>query len=214
MLRIMTGLLAIAGVMSEPVGAAAQSPEELVQSTADKVLTVLQTEAKKKERDPKVLYRLVDEVILPVVDLEGMSKLILAKHWRTATPEQRQRFMVAYRDMMVRTYTLSMLDYADTTYKILPARGKSGEKYVTVYTELLPGQGRAKIAVDYRLRRVEGEWRVFDVVIDGISLVKNYRTSFGEEITRAGLDALILRMEDKTSEPPPMQKPVAAESAK
>jgi len=177
------------------VSAAAKEPREIVQETSDRVLDIINNKGEELENDPEARMRLIDEIILPVIDFEVFSQLVLATDWRTATPEQRTQFMEAFKSMMARAYTKSLSDYAGTRVSVLPARGEQREEYRTVSTEIRTVQSQAPLRVDYSFRLNEGRWKAYDLTIDGLSLVKNFRSSFGNEIDRHGLDALIKRLE-------------------
>ena len=181
--------------------ATVEEAEHLVRDTAQQVLDILAENRDKVQKDPAFLYGLVNEVILPKVDFTAMSKLVLAKHWRKATPEQRERFVQAFKGMLVRTYTRSLSEYAgNTEINYGKTISQRNGKYVTVKTEILR-KGRKPIPVDYKLRRSrDGQYRIYDVVIEGLSLVKNYRTSFAKQISEQGLDALIADLERKNRE--------------
>ena len=194
MLNKLIAVLLSFGLMNSAVALAAQPPEALVKDASQRVMKILVEEQERVEKDPQFLYGLVNEVILPLIDFDAMTKLTLGKHWRTATPEQRERFMEEYKMMLVRTYTKSLADYAGSEIIYLPARGADDGKRATVYTEVDRGDGRPRVPVTYSLRKVGDEWLVYDVVIDGLSLVKNYRTSFNEEIAQTSLQALIERL--------------------
>ena len=192
-LKMFVALLLGLSLTGPAAAVAAQTPEELVHDASQRVMKILVEEHDKVDSDPQFLYGLVDEVILPMIDFEAMTKLTLGKHWRTATPEQRERFMDEYRSMLVRTYTKSLKEYTGARITYLPARENDGKSTV-VYTEVDRGDGRPSVPVNYSLRYTGDQWLVYDVVIDGLSIVKNYRTSFNEEITQTSLQALIERL--------------------
>jgi phospholipid transport system substrate-binding protein len=194
LLNTLIAMLLSFALMNSAVAAAGQSPDELVKDASQRVMKILTDEQARIESDPQFLYGLVDEVILPLIDFDAMTKLTLGKHWRTATPEQRERFMAEYKTMLVRTYTKSLADYAGSDIIYLPSRAEPDSSRVTIYTEVDRGDGRPRVPVNYSLRKVGDEWLVYDVVIDGLSLVKNYRTSFNEEIAQTSLQALIDRL--------------------
>lgn len=173
-----------------------RDPVDLVETTADRVLSELREDPERTRENPEFLFDLVDEIILPLIDFEGMSRLILARHWRTATPEQRERFTEAFRDMLVRTYTRQMAEHMDKDIRVLPHRSFRDERMALVATEVVMGQGESNIPVTYRLRPVDGEWKVFDLEVEGLSFVTNFRTAFGAEVEKEGLDALIRRLEE------------------
>ncbi|MGH8504013.1 MAG: MlaC/ttg2D family ABC transporter substrate-binding protein [Gammaproteobacteria bacterium] len=190
---LLTSLLAI--TLSAPLSAATKEPREIVKETSDQVLDIINNRGKELEKDPEARKRLIDQIILPVIDFQAFSQLVLATDWRTATPEQRARFMEAFKGMLARTYTRSLSDYAGTRVNVLPTRGEQREDYRTVHTEIRTNQGQAPLRVDYSFRFTDGQWKAYDLTIDGLSLVKNFRSSFRNEINRNGLDALIKRLE-------------------
>src|SRR5690606_35927021 len=150
-------------------------------------------------------YHLVEDLILPHLDFESFSRLTLGKHWRQASPEQREAFTREFRSMLMHTYASSLNTYAGETFEHAGERNE-GEGRVLVQTRFVRVQGEP-VRVDYRLHRRDGEWKIYDVVIEGVSLVLNYRSSFGEEISRGGLDQLIQRMADKEAKPPAVKVP-------
>ncbi|WP_242467012.1 MlaC/ttg2D family ABC transporter substrate-binding protein [Ectothiorhodospira shaposhnikovii] len=178
-----------------PVVAATQDPVKLVEQTSTQVLNMLREDPERTRNDPDFIYGLVDDIILPVVDVQGMSRLILARHWRTATPVQRERFTNAFQSMLMRTYALQMAEHMDKDIRVLPHRSRQDERMASVATEIVMGQGRSNIPVIYSLRPVDGEWKVFDLTVEGLSFVTNFRTNFGAEVDRHGLESLIERLE-------------------
>jgi len=192
---LLASLVTLAIALGAPLSAATKEPREIVQETSDQILDIINNRGEELENDPEARMRLIDEIILPVIDFEVFSQLVLATDWRAASPEQRTEFMDAFKGMMARAYTKSLSDYAGTRVNVLPARGEQRDDYRTVRTEIRTVQGRAPLRVDYSFRFNEGRWRAYDLTIDGLSLVKNFRSSFGNEIDRHGLDALIKRLE-------------------
>lgn len=169
----------------------AAEAEQLVRENASKVLAILNENKGNLANNPKLIYTLVDEIIEPNVDYDSMAKLILKKYWRTATPEQRQRFIKEFKGMLIRTYTRSLNEYAGNTEIIfLKSVSKKEGKYVTVYSEIVQS-GKPNIPVNYSLIRKDDGYKIYDVVIEGLSLVKNYHTSFSPKIEQIGLDGLI-----------------------
>ncbi len=187
---VLTGVLVFGGA----VNAAVQSPEDMVRDTSQRALAVLDKDLDKIRSDPAYVYKLIDEIILPVLDFEAFSKLTLGKNWKTATPQQRERFMAAFKDMLVRTYTKSLTEYQGAKIEIAPPRDKGNEKYQTVDTRLSTNNGASSLQVSFRFRRSDSQWKAYDLEIDGLSMVKNFRTSFTQEINQTSLDALIDRL--------------------
>jgi phospholipid transport system substrate-binding protein len=173
--------------------------ENLAKTTVDKVLQVIRAEKSEFEADPSKLYALVDEVVLPNFDFERMSKLVLAQNWNSATADQKKRFAKEFRALIVRTYARSLLDYTDQEIKFLPSRNDD-ERRATVRTEVTkPGTSKS-IPIDYEMYLPSNQWKVYDVKVDGVSLVMNYRSSYAEEIRKNGLDGLIEQLKNKSSD--------------
>lgn len=172
----------------------APAPQQLVIDTTEQMLGVLRDKGPQLEQNPALIYDLVGDIVLPHFDFVRMSAWTLGKYWRQASQEQKRRFVIAFRQMLVRTYAVALLEYKGQTIEYLPLRGDPGGGDVTVRTQVVQ-RGRAPIAIYYSLWERDGRWRVYDVSVDGISLVANFRTSFAAEIKDNGLEALITRLE-------------------
>lgn len=178
--------------------AAEQNARDMVESAATRAVQALKESKSELEKNPAEIYDFVREYLLPYFDFEYASRLVLGKHWRSATPEERDRFQEAFQRTLIRSYASSMLQYSDQQITFLPYRETPGSDETTVKTEIETDSGKP-VAVDYNLRRNgKGEWKVYDVIIDGISVVLNYRGTFASEIRRMnGLAPLIDRMEER-----------------
>ena len=171
-------------------------PDKFLQEKAQRVMAELKRDGGAIRNDIDKLYALVEREILPSVDFTAMSKLILGKHWKKATPEQRKAFIRAFRNLLVNTYTKSLKQYANQEIRFFPERTKIKGKYATVYSEFVPGNGQRNVPVIYKLRKdKDGNWKAYNLEIEGLSVVKNFRTDFNAEINAKGLDALIARLE-------------------
>ena len=170
-----------------------RTPEQIVDQTSFEVLTIINENNDKIRNDPEFVNQVIDEKILPYVDVKAMGKLILGKYWKTATEAQRNAFIKEFQDMLVRTYSKSIADYGDAKIKVLPVRGQQSNKLHRVKTELDLGSGEP-LQVEWMFRRINGEWKAFDLIVGGLSMVKNFRTSFTQEISETSLDALINRL--------------------
>ena len=172
-----------------------RTPVELVEETANAVATRVATDRERLAANPSELYALVDEVFLPVFDTRYAGRLILGRHGRTATPEQRDQFVESFYQFLVRSYASSMLRFRKDNIRIFPAPPgqASNPKRTVVRTKMRLDDG-SSVSVDYSLRLTERGWRVFDVRIEGISYVQTYRSQFDVEISANGLDATIARM--------------------
>jgi len=171
----------------------------LVEQTANQMLNKLRAERKVIDEHPGRIYELVNEIVLPHFDFERMSTWVLGKYWRRATPEQRKAFIEQFRTLLVRTYAKSLSSYTDNKLTYLPFRGGPSQTDVTVRTEV-DQPGGFPIPIDYSLYLKGGEWKVYDVTIDGVSLVTNYRTTFANQIRQDGLDKLIASLASRNKQ--------------
>jgi phospholipid transport system substrate-binding protein len=179
------------------VGQAASGPQELVKETTDQTLLRLQRERTVLQQNPDGIYDLVKEVITPHFDFVRISTWVLGKYWRTASKDQKLRFVTAFRTILVQTYGVVLLDYTDQEIRYLPLRDDPASGDVTVRTEVVQPNGKV-VSINYQLYLNNGAWKVYDISVEGVSLVTNFRTSFATEIKQSGLDTLIKRLEAKT----------------
>ena len=172
-----------------------RKPEQIVEETSTNILNTINDENERLRENPTLINQLINDTVIPIIDLDSMGKLILGKYWKKASAEQRTSFVDEFKDMLIRTYAKSLVDYGHAKVNVLPARDKKEGKYYTVQSELDVGSGKAPLQVAYIFRKnKQTEWKVFDLAVDGLSLVKNFRTSFNQEIRETSLDALIARL--------------------
>lgn len=176
------------------------SPQDQVMETTDRITKALRAEQAAIKANPMRLYEIVDEVVLTHFDFQRMSRWVLGKYWRKASPAQREQFAQEFRTLLVRTYAKALNDNYDQQIDLLPLRLKKGAKEVTVRTEVQLDAG-FPIPINYKMYQAEGgEWRVFDVSVDGVSLVANYRSAFGKEIRKGGLPKLIAKLSERNQQ--------------
>jgi len=190
-------VLGIAALAFASTGSAAQSPpEELVKTTSSEVLSLI-----KQTGDRQKLMQLAQEKVVPHFDFARMTQLAVGKSWQQASPVQREALAREFRELLVRTYVNALSAGANVTLKYLPQRGSGGDEVVVRTQALQPG--RAPIAIDYKMEKQGGDaWKVFDVTVDGISLVTNYRDTFNTTIASSGVDGLIQMLADKNKGQP------------
>lgn len=190
------GTIMALALLAIPAVAAPPPPHEFVRQAADQAIARIKAERAQIEQDPDRIYEVIQEQVIPHFDFVRTSKWVLGKHWRTATPEQRRRFTEEFRTMLVRTYGSSLLKYIDDKITYQPSQwdGKSPE---AVVNSTVARAGGEPILVNYRLHLEQDAWKIFDVTVDDISLVINYRSSFSNEITTKGMDALIEQLAQK-----------------
>jgi len=194
------GLAAQAADATTPAPAAvdASGPSQLIESSANVLLSGIDARRAEFRKDPAGLYDLVDSTLLPNFDTPYAAQLVLGKHWRTATPTQRKRFVDAFYKSLLYTYGDAMVDFTADRLRVLPTKVAPTDERATVRTEIKRSNG-TKVAVSYSMRKTNGAWKAWDVVIDGISYVKSYREDYGAEVDQKGLDAVIARLEAKAN---------------
>ena len=161
----------------------------VVKDTTDRMLQVLQKRRAEIDARPQIIYGLVDEIVVPNFDFERITQYAMGRFWRQADAGQRQVLVEEFRRLLVRTYAKALLNYSGQAIRILPLR-PSREGRILVQTEINQ-PGGPTVPIDYQMYLKESAWKVYDVVIDGVSLVANYRGSFAEEIRRGGIAGLI-----------------------
>ena len=169
-------------------------PQELVENSAKRMLVELDANRPMYQKDPAKLDALVANVLLPNFDTEYAARLVLGQSWRSATPEQRKRFVDAFYHSLLHNYGAALVDFTADRFAILPYKGEGNDSMATVRTEVKRSSGD-KVPVNFSLRKTDGVWKAWDVVIEGISYVKSFRTDFGSEIQQKGLDEVINRLE-------------------
>src|SRR5262245_47716024 len=175
-------------------------PRELIETSAQKMLDSLEANRAEYRKDPKKVEQLVDEVLLPHFDTQYAARLVLGKHWRTATPEQRQKFVDAFYHSLLENYGSALIEFTADKMVVLPFKGDEKSDRATVRTEVKRSDG-TRVPVNYSMRKTEQGWKAWDVTIEGISYVKNFREDFGAEIDQKGLDAVIRRLETEGVKP-------------
>jgi len=189
-------LLSVPGVASAEV-----SPEELVHKTADEILTEIKAHRDVYARDYAKLYKMADEKVLLHFDFRRMSQWVLGRFWKEATPEQRERFTSEFRDLLVGTYSQALLNYNDQKIVYLPVQRKPADTEVTVKTEVKQTGGQPNIPIHYSFyKNADGAWKVYDITIEGVSLVTNYRSVYATKIREKGMDALIAEITDNNKQ--------------
>ena len=180
----------------------AQSPLELVRDTSTQMLMTLRDEKTSINQNPARLHEMIAENVMPCFDFERMARWTLGKYWRNASLEQREEFVKEFRDLLVRSYGRVLVDYADAEIVYLPFRMKDDETQVKVNTELSRPHDNA-VKITYNLHSTTSGWKVYDVVIEGVSLVTNYRSSFMSMVRKDGIDQLIYLLASKNKKAGP-----------
>jgi phospholipid transport system substrate-binding protein len=189
-----------------PAEAKADDPSKLVQTVAQDMLKDLDADRATYKKDPSKVNALVEKHLLPVFDTKYSARLVLGKHWRTATPEQQERFVNAFYQSLLRNYGSAIVEFTGDRLKVYPSQVDPKSSNATVRTEVKRSNGQS-VPVNYTLHKTPEGWKAWDVVIEGISYVKSFREDFGAEIDQKGIDAVIERIEKGgTPQPPPGKK--------
>lgn len=175
-----------------------EAPEIMLKRTSDEVIKVLQERREAINADPGIVFDIVNDYIVPHLDDVTLAKLALGKNWRKASNEQKIEFVDQFRTLLVRTYGKSLQEFSDQKINFFPARMEAGETKVTIKSEVLQSGGPT-IPVDYRLRLKDDEWKVYDIKIDGVSLVTNYRGTFAQEMRKGGMEAVLKLLQEKNA---------------
>lgn len=188
-------LVLLAGTVPA-VSAAPAPPDEVVKTTTERLQKEIASREKEFRAEPAKLYAFVDEVVVPKFDTKYIAQLILARHWKSASDDQRKRFQAAFKDMLVHSYANALVEYhSSVKAEWQPLRMAPDATDVTVNSRLVRGEGKPPLPIGFAMRLKDGEWKVYDIVIENLSLVTSFRGQINSEIKRAGLDALIQRLE-------------------
>jgi phospholipid transport system substrate-binding protein len=173
----------------------ASSPQKLIETSSKALLADLDAHRAAYRKDINGLYKVIDAQFLPHVDVPYAAQQVLGAHWKEATPEQKKRFTDALYQSLLKTYGKALIDFTSDQMKVLPYKGEAAATRATVQTTVKTSNG-TNVAVNYSMRKVsDTEWKVWDVVIEGISYVKSFRDDFGSKIDQQGLEALLSDLE-------------------
>lgn len=179
--------------------AAGQSPSDVIRASVEELVAALVAERDALEEHPERVYTLVDEMIVPHLDIERMARIVLGRHWRQASSGESRRFVEEFRGLLVRTYATSLQAYAEQEIKVLPQEAAADTQTAAVQVEI-HSPGEAVIPLTFHMHNRNGSWMVYDLKVEGISLVANFRSEFSSLIRAQGLDALIAQLAERNQE--------------
>lgn len=177
-------------------GALAASPDEataLVKRTAEKMLSTLEARRAEVNRNPAMIFAMVDDILAPHFDFQKITQGAVGQYWRTASASQQKALTDGFKQVLVRTYARSLLNYSGQEIRYLPVKPGARSNTVTVSTEVRE-PGASPVPIDYRMYDSASGWKVYDVIVNNASLVSNYRSSFETEIRDKGIDGLITKL--------------------
>ncbi|MGE5096424.1 MAG: phospholipid-binding protein MlaC [Betaproteobacteria bacterium] len=186
-----------------PAAAFAQeTPDALVKRIADEVLQIIRTDKDVASGNQRKVVELAEQKVLPHFDFTRMTRLAVGRNWSQASDAQKEALTKEFRTMLVRTYSSSLTAYKNQTIQVKPLKMAPGDNETTVRTQVVQ-QGGPPIPIDYAMEKVGNDWKVYDVVIDGASLVTTYRGSFNEQIQKGGIDGLLKTLQERNASPTP-----------
>jgi phospholipid transport system substrate-binding protein len=198
----MTKLLTFIGALAIAFSVRAQGqdlgPDQLVQKITDDVLAAVKSDKQLAAGDKQKAIKLAEEKVLPYIDFEQATRLAVGRPWNQATPEQKKRLVSEFRNMLVRTYANAIQGYQGQTLKVLPTRGKQDPEDTTVRTQFIRAGGQP-LPIDFAMRKTGEGWKVYDITVEGVSLVMTYRSEFDAVVKQEGIDGLIKRLASKNT---------------
>ena len=171
-------------------------PDELVKRNAEDVIFAIKADEEIQKGNKEKIYKLAEDKILPNFDFERIARLVLGRAWRKTNDNQKKEFISEFRTLLLKTYAVALSKYKDQEIKFKPTKFSDADEIVVVKSEIVQSGGQP-IKVNYALANNSGKWLVFDIVIEGVSLVTNYRSQFSTEIRKNGIDVLIDKLAKK-----------------
>ncbi len=196
----MSKLLAFFAVLGFALAATAQelAPDQLVQKITDEVLAAIKSDKQLAAGDKQKAIKLAEEKVLPYIDFEQATRLAVGRAWSQASAEQKKRLVGEFRNMLVRTYSNAISAYQGQTLKVLPARGKQDPEDTVVRTQFVRAGGQP-LPIEFHMRQADKTWKVYDIVVEGVSLVMTYRSEFDAVVKQEGIDGLLKRLAQKNT---------------
>ena len=191
-------LFAFSLLLAIPVFAQELGPEELVKKITADVLESIKSDKQLAAGDRQKAIKLAEEKILPHVDFEEATRLAVGRSWAQASPEQKKRLISEFRSMLLRTYSNAIQPYEGQQMKVMPVRMKPADTEVTVQNQFIRS-GAQPVKIDYSMRKTEKGWKIYDIVVEGVSLVLTYRSEFDAVVKQDGIDGLIKRLAQKNT---------------
>jgi phospholipid transport system substrate-binding protein len=175
-------------------------PEQVVQRVTEDVLAAIKSDQQLAAGDKHKAVKLAEEKVLPYIDFEEATRLAVGRAWPQATPEQRKKLVTEFRNMLVRTYSNAIEGYQGQTLKVLPSRGgkQEGKDEATVRAQFVRAGGKP-LPIEFQMRKTGQNWKVYDISVEGISLVLTYRSEFDAVVKQDGIDGLIKRLAEKNA---------------
>ncbi len=198
MLKKLIILATVAVGLSAQLVLAQEAPDALVKKNTNEILAALKADKDLAAGNQKKIEKLADEKILPLFNFTRMTQLAVGRNWKDASDAQKKSLIDEFRTLLVRTYSTSLTQFRNQTIDVKPMKMAAGDTEVVVKTQVNQPGGQP-VPIDYSMEKSGDSWKVYDVLIDGVSLVTNYRSSFNTEIQKSGIDGLIKSMSERNT---------------
>jgi phospholipid transport system substrate-binding protein len=195
----MTRLFLLSLFFAFPALAQEAGPEELVKKVTADVMAAIKSDKQLAAGDRQRALKLAEEKILPHVDFEEATRLAVGRGWAKASPEQKKQLSTEFKNMLVRTYSNAISTYEGQQMKVLPVRMKPGDTEATVHNQFTRPGNPKPVLIDYSMRKADGGWKIYDIVVEGVSLVLTYRSEFDAVVKQDGVEGLIKRLGQKNA---------------
>lgn len=197
---VQSWVLFAGALLAFSVCAQEMKPDELVKKVTDDVLAAVKGDKQLAAGDKQKALKLAEEKVLPLIDFEEATRLAVGRAWREASKEQKDKLTTEFRRMLVRTYSSAISAYEGQTIKVQPVHMKAGDTDVTVHNQYIRPGGKP-VQLDYQMRKTDSGWKIYDIVVEGVSLVLTYRSEFDAVVKQQGVDGLIKRLAEKNTPP-------------
>ncbi len=196
-MRILKTILLAVGVVLSPMIIAQSSPVPMLEQTANEIISTLKQNKANLKSNPNIVYNAVEKHLLPIVDVAGMSRSVLGRQaWMKASETQRTQFSQAFTRLVIRTYSSPLAQYSDETVQFLPVRGSLNSRFMRVNSLIVRSEGQ-NIPLTYSLVDKNGQWKIYDISVEGVSLLQSFRSQFAQVLQNSSIDEVIKQMQQK-----------------
>lgn len=196
-MRTLRRILLVIGVILSPMALAQNSPVPMLEQTANAIIKTLKENKTNLKSNPNIIYAAVEKHLVPIVDVEGMSRSVLGRQaWNKANATQKVQFSQAFTRLIIRTYSSPLAQYSDESIQFLPVRGSLNSRFMRVNSVIVRSEGQ-NIQLTYSLVNKNGQWKIYDISVEGVSLLQSFRSQFAQVLQNASIDAVIQQMQQK-----------------
>lgn len=196
-MRLLKSVLLVVTMAVSPMIIAQSSPVPMLENAANEIISTLKDNKSSLKSNPSIIYEAVEKHLLPNVDVAGMSRSVLGRQaWNKATPEERAQFSRSFTKLVIRTYSSPLAEYSDETVQFLPLRGSLNARFMRVNSVIVRSSGQ-NIPLSYSLVSKDGRWKIYDISVEGVSLLQSFRSQFAQALQNASINEVIKRMKDK-----------------